>query len=390
MEPGDKGAGAELAGLEAIARPLLDLMNMVTGLESTYLTEIDWENYTQRVLMSENRGPMQIPEGLTVDFGGSLCKQAFDANRPVLTNVQQTYPELKAVQDLGIDTYIGIPVVTPDDRVVGTLCGATSRSTEIDPDAVEILKLFALLISERWELDRNSKLLSRRAELAEQRVKERATFLALAEHKLKSPLTVIRGWAEELNDSWDTMSEEARRKGAGVILRSSEQLATQVNDLLEEARNEVVATSLTMKRANIVPVIDRVVDELQASCSKHSLIADVPEELTATVDETALWHALVHLVENAIKYSPDGGKITVSGRPQGGAVCVEVSDEGPGIPTDIDIFEPFVRKDGSQKVEGSGLGLHVVRTLMHSMHGDVVARRNEDGPGSTFTLNLCP
>jgi two-component system sensor histidine kinase KdpD len=96
---------------------------------------------------------------------------------------------------------------------------------------------------------------------------------------------------------------------------------------------------------------------------------------------------LGHLVENAVKYSPEGSRVTVGARLDRDRAVLEVRDEGPGVPEDVDVFAPFRRGPDTDDVAGVGLGLYIVRNLCRAMGGDVWARAHPEG-GSTFTVDL--
>jgi signal transduction histidine kinase len=119
------------------------------------------------------------------------------------------------------------------------------------------------------------------------------------------------------------------------------------------------------------------------------VVAEVEEGTMALADPTPLYQVLGHLLDNAIKYSPEGGTITIRVVPTPHDVRIDVIDEGVGLPDGVDIFEPFRRGEPREDDEppGVGLGLHIVRSLLEAMDGSVDARTNEDG-GSTFTVRL--
>jgi len=113
--------------LEELTRPLLELLETVTGLESTYLTTIDLAEGLQRVVYARNSHDLQIPEGLTVPWGDTLCKRALDEGRLYTDNVGSIWGDSEAARLLGIQTYVSTPVRTDDGALYGTLCAASSR-----------------------------------------------------------------------------------------------------------------------------------------------------------------------------------------------------------------------------------------------------------------------
>ena len=102
-------------------------------------------------------------------------------------------------------------------------------------------------------------------------------------------------------------------------------------------------------------------------------------------NETTLWQILSHLGENAVKYSPDGGTVELGAKHEGNLMVIWVKDSGPGLPEGVDVFQPFVR--GETETKGSGLGLHIVQTLVRSLDGEVAAQ-SQPGQGATFTISL--
>lgn len=133
--------------LEELARRLLELLGRVTGLESTYLTSIDWDGGIQRILFSRNVGSLDIPEGLEVDWSDTLCRRALEGGPACTSDVMGTYPDSAAARALGLNTYVTVPVRGPDGEVFGTVCGADSRGIDISDDAREVMEALAEMVS---------------------------------------------------------------------------------------------------------------------------------------------------------------------------------------------------------------------------------------------------
>ena len=134
-------------GLEQLTRRLLELLGRVTGLESTYLTSIDWDAGLQRILFSRNVGTLDIPEGLAVEWSDTLCRRALEGGPSCTSDVASLYPESGAARDLGISTYVTVPVLGPAGDVFGTVCGADSRGIDVGEDARHVMEALAEMVS---------------------------------------------------------------------------------------------------------------------------------------------------------------------------------------------------------------------------------------------------
>src|SRR5205823_3992753 len=123
--------------------------------------------------------------------------------------------------------------------------------------------------------------------------------------------------------------------------------------------------------------------------NSHRVIAEVPPETTVLADPTALYQVLGLLLDNAVKYSPGGGTVTVRATRVAEDLEIAVIDEGMGLPEGIDVFAPFERGDAgvARRTPGVGLGLHIARNLLDAMGGSISAQRNA-GRGSTFNIRI--
>jgi diguanylate cyclase len=135
--------------LEELTRPLLEMLEAVTGLESTYLTTVDLAEGLQHVLFARNSRDLQIPEGLSVPWGDTLCKRALDENRPFTDDVGGVWGDSAAARELGIQSYVSAPVRTDDGALYGTLCAASAQRRPMTPEAEHLLRLFAGLIEQQ-------------------------------------------------------------------------------------------------------------------------------------------------------------------------------------------------------------------------------------------------
>ena len=152
----DKLASAvsDSENLESLVRPLLGLLQSVTGLESTYLTTIDLERNIQQIVFSRNTQALNIPEGLQVPWGDTLCKRALDEGRPYSDDVPALWGDSGAARELGITTYLSEPVHVAAGELYGTLCGASRARTQLTADTRRLLALFSQLIARQVERER--------------------------------------------------------------------------------------------------------------------------------------------------------------------------------------------------------------------------------------------
>jgi two-component system phosphate regulon sensor histidine kinase PhoR len=221
----------------------------------------------------------------------------------------------------------------------------------------------------------------------------RRDFVANASHELRTPLTSIRGFVEALEDGALGEPETARRF-LGKIRTHADRMATLVEDLLELSRLESGDREPEWEAARPAEVAGGVAASFAALAARKDITLrhvdrGAPEVLT---DPERLRRVLENLVDNAVKYTPEGGRveITTSPRPDGGAQ-IEVADNGPGIAPEHQarVFERFYRVDKarSRELGGTGLGLSIVKHLAEGM-GASVTVASEPGKGSRFTVTV--
>ncbi|MFW6150519.1 MAG: ATP-binding protein [Chloroflexota bacterium] len=220
----------------------------------------------------------------------------------------------------------------------------------------------------------------------------RNTFLSMLGHELQTPLSIIKGYASTLaraDGEWDA---ETQRQGFQVIEEESDRLNRMVHRLLLASRISAGALSLEREPVQLPSVVARVVRRLERADAGHRLEQDFPRDFPSVLGAPELLEeVLTNLVDNALKYSPGGGRIRVSGARLDGQVSVAVEDEGIGIPAaELDrVFDRFYRVDNevSRKVRGIGLGLHICKSVVEA-HGGNMDVSSQLGRGSRFAFTL--
>lgn len=218
-------------------------------------------------------------------------------------------------------------------------------------------------------------------------------MVATIAHELRSPLAAVRGAAMTLQPDDLELDEETRRGLLAVIVDASEQLTAIVDEILTAARLDPGATALAREPVDAAEIARRVVEAARAHAPEDVRIELVAPPLLPAVatDPGKLRQVLANLVENAVKYSPDGGRVEVRLEPAGRRMRIAVRDEGVGIPPHEHerIFEKFFRLDPrlTRAVGGTGLGLSIARELVRRMGGRI-RLESTPGEGSTFFVDL--
>jgi two-component system phosphate regulon sensor histidine kinase PhoR len=222
--------------------------------------------------------------------------------------------------------------------------------------------------------------------------KVRKDFVANVSHELRTPITAIRGYAETLQ-SGALQDPVMAPKMVDIIHRQSERLSELVEDLLELSRLESREVKLQVTDVSLAVAVSRAAEVVRhkAQGKKITVELDVPQTLVGRGDERGLEQVLLNLLDNAVKYTPEGGRVTVTGVQEDGRCVVHVHDTGVGIePRHLArIFERFYRVDKgrSRDMGGTGLGLSIVKHLMSAMGGEVRVE-SQPNEGSTFTIFL--
>jgi two-component system, OmpR family, sensor kinase len=221
----------------------------------------------------------------------------------------------------------------------------------------------------------------------EETLSRQRRFAADASHELRTPLTSISGHARML-DEWALEGDkETAHRSVGTIRREAGRMRGLIESLLTLTRGDEGAP-LEVGRYDLGAVAKEAAET--AANGKVSVeFVPTEQEITATFDQERVMQVASILLDNAVKYTPDGGRVTVRVEDENGGVALVVSDTGVGIPEDQLplVFERFYRADGARTEEGVGLGLSIARQIAEA-HGGTIEARSELGVGSTFVLLL--
>jgi len=221
----------------------------------------------------------------------------------------------------------------------------------------------------------------------------RREFVANVSHELRTPLTAIKGYAETLLHG-GLADPQSAAEFVRVIDRHAERLRLLIEELLDLAAVEQGRARLDLEPTSPAEVSAQAVGVVRpaADLKRQTFAIDVPGDLPpCRADRNRLAQVLINLLGNAVKFTPDGGRIGIRARASNGHMEIDVSDNGPGIPPDElgRIFERFYRVERSRdrREGGTGLGLAIAKHLVQAMDGSIEAE-SAPGTGSTFRVTL--
>jgi signal transduction histidine kinase len=336
-----------------------------------------------RLTLIAGIGPRPDLLGASFPIAGSAVEQLLRTGVRSLQAPGGVYPHLDEELFDGPPKPIAVALTRADAAAAGALY--VVRDDPLSEDELEALELLAahagaaLHTAEVFASERELEL-------------AKDLFLATASHELRTPLTVLRGFAETLLNHWDALDEPGRRGLVETMLRRTEAMTRLVEQLLLGSRAGI-GVDVVLKPFDLAAAVRTAGATIAGSSSAHPVVLDVPDSLRAMGDEATVDAILGQLVENAVKYSPTGGRIDVHLHADETWAVLAVADRGVGIAADdlLRVFERFVRStpaaDSPRTTSGAGLGLYIVRRYVEAQRGRVVARQREGG-GTVIEVRL--
>lgn len=217
-------------------------------------------------------------------------------------------------------------------------------------------------------------------------------FVAAVSHELRTPMTSIKGFIRTIMRD-PKMPQNVREHFLNIIDEETERLTQLIESLLEMGSIESGRAVLDLAPVELSKLIDTIVVSLRPAMTTKRIVfvANVPKDLPSiTADSKRVYTIIANLLENATKFTPEQGRITLSATEDGSEIVITVTDTGPGIPADAreQIFDRFFQvRGGSVKLPGAGLGLFLVREMV-TLHNGTVNVESEVGKGTTFTVRL--
>jgi len=218
-------------------------------------------------------------------------------------------------------------------------------------------------------------------------------FLSEAAHELKSPITSLKGFAQLLQKQLrgKSASEEAREKMLQSIDRQAQKVAELVDRLLDMSRVQMGRLAVNKEPTDLAEIVHQQVQQAEVRSAKHRLVTDVESEVIGFLDKGYIGQVIGNLLDNAMRYSPEGGEVRISLRRDGPVARLFISDQGIGMSAEdlANVFKRHYRSAEAKKLslDGMGIGLYVSHEIV-TAHGGRIWAESKPGQGSVFKVEL--
>jgi signal transduction histidine kinase len=358
----------------------------LVNLAGAGFTEEEWKDFEGAEIPLVEGGAMYkaYREGIPLIFD--------DQNPlPPELRLKPPYSALKAIRT---KSFLVLPMIARG-RPVGVLTGDNKPSgTPILPHTINLLKTFASHAAVAIENNRLFQEIEDKSRQLEAASRHKSEFLANMSHELRTPLNAIIGFSEVLLEKMFGEVNEKQTEYLEDVLSSGRHLLSLINDILDLSKIEAGRMELELMKFHLPVTLENAMTLVKERASRHGIALglNVDPRLGDFVgDERKIKQILLNLLSNALKFTPEGGRVSVKAMPADGSVEVSVTDTGIGIaPEDQEvIFEEFrqVRANSAQKREGTGLGLTLTKKFVE-MHGGTIWVKSEVGRGATFAFTL--
>ncbi len=347
---------------------------------------------TATTMATAGRGANEIfPPGSAGPLGGSVLEQALEGRIVVRRDLEEReFEEDELLLGLGLRSEVVAPLLL-GARTIGMLSVSRTTPDAFGDDEIDLVALLGRLVATAAQNIRAYEAERRRVDELARLSALRADFVSLVSHELRSPMAAVIGASRTLQERWRLLSAEQREAFLALIADETSRLADLVADVLDTSRLEAGTFSYRFEDVDPAELIRDAIESAMLTQQDVAVVASVTGKLPKIRGDSArLRQVLGNLIDNAVKYSPEDGKVDVRAFAADGGVRISVHDGGPGIPREQQarIFEKFGRVDipGSSK-PGTGLGLFIARSIAEA-HGGTLDVSSVPREGATFILTL--
>jgi signal transduction histidine kinase len=417
--------------LEKIILNTLDFKDVVQKIVESTLSELGYLNLGYRVIVLalidphtqtlkrisfsrtkegiEAIGSLSLPfEQINIPLSeeDNLCIKAINQQKPFFThNVADVfYPTLKAEEILPIQARVGIkttmvyPVLSKGEPLGVLIFSMIKTEQEVSQEEKDLIAGFTDVVGLAVQ---NSHLYTSLQEANEKlksldRLKDE--FVSLASHELRTPMTAIKSYSWMLREEKQGQLNDKQKEYANIIYISTERLIRLVNDMLNVSRIEAGRLTINPKPVDLAKLAQDVLSEVLPSAQSQQIviILQTPSSPLGTVlaDADKTKEVLINLIGNSLKFTPQGGTITISFEQKDDTIITRVTDTGKGIKAEdmSKLFKKFGMIEGNYTVknigQGTGLGLYISKSIVELQGGKMTVFSEGENKGTTFTFSL--
>lgn len=368
--------GQRAAVRSAATYQLTDAFNTMSGRVQELVESIGAERARLEAVFDASTDPMiAVSRDGVVRFLNPAASRLFGITREAAIG----RPFIESARDYELDAVVRVAIAAPDEGASSVVTFG-ARRTRLRAGAVPIHDggdwAVLLMLTDLTDVQRLDAV--------------RRDFLSNVSHELRTPLASIRAMVETLEDGGLDDRHDAEEFLARIH-QQVDRLTTLVNELLELSRIESGAIEMRPEQIDVTALVSEAASLLRTKAEHESVHIMAPDHAGPIVegDHTSLLRVVSNLLDNAIKFSPRGGTVSVETRDEGDLVAIAVKDEGEGITTgDLPrVFERFYKGDHSRSKSGVGLGLAIVKHVVRA-HGGTAEAVSAPGEGATITVRL--
>ncbi len=378
----------EDARFDRIAALAARMLDMPIGLVSLVDAKRQWFKAHYGLAMRESPRDASfcsyaIADGAFLEVPDAAADDRFADNPLVLGDPQ-------------IRFYAGAPLLDPQGYALGTLCVIDRQPRILSDTERAVLQDLAALALDALLLDRARHEAEQARREAEYANRAKTNFLAFMSHELRTPLNAVIGFGELLSaESFGPLGSARYKHYAGMIVEGGQHLLEVINAILDMSRIEAGRFSIERQPLSLAEEVAAVLALVRVQADSAGVALEMAADLAALgevqADRAALRQVLLNLVGNALKFTPSGGKVQVSGVNDAGMIRLCIADSGAGIaPEDLRrLGEPFYQSGPVllRRAEGSGLGLAISKRLI-ALHGGKLEIESTLGEGTKVSISL--
>lgn len=371
-----------------LSRMVFEKVHALLDADVGFSHRVDESAQSLRLITSYGVSDTLLPDIEKLEMETSLCGTVAATGSPLSADSARIEddPDGVILRKAGLRAYACHPLMAGDGRPLGTLSFASTRRDHFDPEEIEFLRTLSLFTAMAWDRTRAMDALHE----ADRRKNE---FLAMLAHELRNPLAPIRNAAQLIRKLG---ADEPRLQGAREIIdRQLIHLSRLVDDLLDVSRITQGKVTLRKEIIALNTVIERAIEAtrpLIESRRHHLDVKTSPAPLLVVGDATRLIQVVANLLNNAAKYTEEGGSISLRTETRGERVLIRIKDTGLGIAPELlpHVFDLFIQGERSldRSQGGLGIGLTLVRRLVELHGGRIEAFSGGPGKGSEFVVEL--